>query len=270
MQMVRGLREVHDAGFLHRDIKPGNFVMGTRESGNPRAVVLIDYGLSRRHLRADGTPKPKRQMARWVGSRRYMSLNTHLRKDQGRRDDLYSLLYVLIECLTGTLPWAHLRGLQNLDKVRDMKLQYNNEKLVRGLPDPFLQWLNHIRQLRYEDKPDYDLLHNLLKNLFVGNGGSVATPYDWEADDTDAKKFSCIPGDGVSETEERSKVFAKGYERRGGGEDEDSTSEEETDDDEELPPPPKPSNSGGGGPLARNRSGSDHDHDRRRGRCIIL
>jgi len=41
--------------------------------------------------------------------------------------------------LTGTLPWAHLRGLQNLDKVRDMKLQYNNEKLVRGMPDAFLQ-----------------------------------------------------------------------------------------------------------------------------------
>jgi hypothetical protein len=36
-----------------------------------------------------------------------------------------------------------------------MKLQYNNEKLVRGLPDQFNQWLNHIRLLRYEDKPDY-------------------------------------------------------------------------------------------------------------------
>jgi len=49
------------------------------------------------------------------------------------------MLYVLIECVTGTLPWAHLRGLQNLDKVRDMKLQYNSDKLVRGLPDAFLQ-----------------------------------------------------------------------------------------------------------------------------------
>jgi len=81
--MLRALQEVHKAGFLHRDIKPGNFVLGTLQSGNPRAVMLIDYGLSRRHLKADGSVKPKRQQARWVGSRRYMSLNTHLRKDQG-------------------------------------------------------------------------------------------------------------------------------------------------------------------------------------------
>jgi len=81
--MLRALQEIHRAGFLHRDIKPGNFVMGTVQNGNPRAVILIDYGLSRRHLKADGTVKPKRQQARWVGSRRYMSLNTHLRKDQG-------------------------------------------------------------------------------------------------------------------------------------------------------------------------------------------
>jgi len=268
MQMVRALREVHDAGFLHRDIKPGNFVMGTRESGNPRAVVLIDYGLSRRHLKADGTPKPKRQMARWVGSRRYMSLNTHLRKDQGRRDDLYSLLYVLIECLTGTLPWAHLRGLQNLDKVRDMKLQYNNEKLVRGLPDQFLQWLNHIRQLRYEDKPDYDLLHNLLKQLLVSNSGSPTTPYDWESsDDPDVKKFSFIPGEGTSDTEKRSLAFAKGYERRGGMEEEESSSEEEEETD--GAPPLRPTVSIGSGNMMRNNH-SGSQSDKKKSKCTIL
>lgn len=136
---------MHDAGYLHRDIKPGNFLLGTKETDTQRHVIVIDFGLSRRHLKVDGTVKPKRAQARWVGSRRYMSLNTHLRKEQGRRDDLYSLLYVLIECITGTLPWAHLRGLQNLDRVRDMKVQYNNEKLVRGLPEEFNLWLEHVK-----------------------------------------------------------------------------------------------------------------------------
>lgn len=106
----------------------GNFVLGTNENGNPRTVIMIDYGLSREHLTPAGVVKPERKEARWVGSRRYMSLNTHYRvssetllfpthhrpkRDQARRDDLWSLLYVIIEFRLGTLPWAHLRGPEN-------------------------------------------------------------------------------------------------------------------------------------------------------------
>eukprot|EP01125_Pyxidicula_operculata_P004186 TRINITY_DN1614_c0_g1_i2.p1 TRINITY_DN1614_c0_g1~~TRINITY_DN1614_c0_g1_i2.p1 ORF type:complete len:331 (+),score=35.13 TRINITY_DN1614_c0_g1_i2:117-1109(+) len=180
IQMIRALKEVHEAGYLHRDIKPGNFVLGAERSELCRTVIMIDYGLSRRHLRPDGSVKPKRKTARWVGSRRYMSPNTHLRKDQGRRDDLWSLLYVLVEFMTGTLPWGHLRGLGNLDKVKDMKMQYNNEKLLRGLPDEFMKFMNHIKTLRYESRPDYEYLHSILLSLFVRTGGHKLTPFDWE------------------------------------------------------------------------------------------
>eukprot|EP01128_Nolandella_sp_AFSM9_P000619 TRINITY_DN10770_c0_g1_i1.p1 TRINITY_DN10770_c0_g1~~TRINITY_DN10770_c0_g1_i1.p1 ORF type:complete len:386 (-),score=67.45 TRINITY_DN10770_c0_g1_i1:108-1265(-) len=198
MQMLRALREIHDAGCLHRDIKPGNFVIGTEATGTSRSIIVIDYGLSRIHLRPDGTPKSRRASARWVGSRRYMSLNTHFRKDQGRRDDIYSLLYVIIECVSGTLPWAHLRGIQNLDKVRDLKVQYNNERLVRGLPEAFHKWLNHVKSLKFESRPNYKMLHNVLKELYETSGGGPLTPLDWE--DVEAKVVtSCIPYEGPGE-----------------------------------------------------------------------
>lgn len=182
IQMLRALKEVHELGYLHRDIKPGNFVMGSKHNGTHKTVILIDYGLSRRHFRPEGGVRPKRKTARWVGSRRYMSINTHQRKDQGRRDDLWSFLYVIIEFFTGTLPWAHLRGIQNLvlDNVRDMKILYNNEKLVRNLPEEFLKFMNHIKELRYEDRPDYEFLHGLMQTLYESNLGDDDTLFDWE------------------------------------------------------------------------------------------
>jgi len=178
MQMLKGVKQVHDHGFLHRDIKPGNFVIGG--SKDPRSVYIIDYGLSRRYVHPDGTLRQKRSETRWVGSRRYMSPNTHLRKDQGRRDDMWGFLYVVIELFTGTLPWAHLRGIQNLDKVRDLKVAYMCDKLVEGLPKEFCEVLHHIQSLKWADRPNYRLIHNLLESMYIAEGGTSDTPYDWE------------------------------------------------------------------------------------------
>eukprot|EP01127_Copromyxa_protea_P003680 TRINITY_DN1347_c0_g1_i2.p1 TRINITY_DN1347_c0_g1~~TRINITY_DN1347_c0_g1_i2.p1 ORF type:complete len:396 (-),score=80.11 TRINITY_DN1347_c0_g1_i2:367-1554(-) len=179
-RMLIALKDVHDAGYVHRDIKPGNFVLGKAKTATQRGVYILDFGLSKKHLKKDGTPKPKASSVKWVGSRRYMSLNTHARKEQGRRDDLWSLLYVLIEFHTGTLPWGHLRGIENMEKVRDIKEQYNNKKLVKGLPNTFALFFNYIGTLKYETRPDYEMLLDLFKSKFTEIGGDENTLYDWE------------------------------------------------------------------------------------------
>jgi len=60
-------------------IHKGNFVLGHPDSEDSSTVIIIDFGLSKKHLDSDGRPLPQRKSARWVGSRRYMSPNTHLR-----------------------------------------------------------------------------------------------------------------------------------------------------------------------------------------------
>jgi tau tubulin kinase len=89
MQMLRALKAIHCAGFVHRDLKPGNFVVGREGTPFARKVLIIDFGLSKRHLLEDGNARPKRSSARWVGSRRYMSPNTHFRV---RATKLYAIL----------------------------------------------------------------------------------------------------------------------------------------------------------------------------------
>lgn len=158
----------------------GNFVTTFPGSDDPRKIIIIDFGLSRRHMNSDGQVRPKQPSSRWVGSRRYMSPNTHLRKDQGRRDDLWSFLYVLIEFYTGTLPWGQLRGPSNLDKIRDMKLEHVSDRLTHGLPSEFSKMLTHIRTLKYEQRPNYELLFNCMKKLYLQEGGDENFTFEWE------------------------------------------------------------------------------------------
>ena len=51
----------------------------------------------------------QRSNAQFRGSSKYASVYTHQNKDQGRRDDLWSLFYLLVEFLDGILPWTEVR-----------------------------------------------------------------------------------------------------------------------------------------------------------------
>ncbi|KAJ3359638.1 Tau-tubulin kinase 2, partial [Allomyces javanicus] len=95
-QMIASLRELHHAGYLHRDVKPSNFVMGLDRHvpdarGFRRArCYVIDFGLARRYLTADGHVRDARATAGFRGTARYASLAAHESRELARRDDLWS------------------------------------------------------------------------------------------------------------------------------------------------------------------------------------
>lgn len=76
IQMIERLEFIHGKGYLHRDIKPDNFVIGKGKKSNK--VYIIDFGLSKRYLNKDGSHIPYRDNKNLTGTARYASLNTHL------------------------------------------------------------------------------------------------------------------------------------------------------------------------------------------------
>ncbi|KAG5559172.1 hypothetical protein RHGRI_008925 [Rhododendron griersonianum] len=190
-QMINRVEFVHSKSFLHRDIKPDNFLMGLGRRANQQGILclptlqvyIIDFGLAKKYR--DTTTHqhiPYRENKNLTGTARYASMNTHLGIEQSRRDDLESLGYVLMYFLRGSLPWQGLKAgnkKQKYEKISERKVSTSIEALCRGYPTEFASYFHYCRSLRFDDKPDYAYLKRIFRDLFIREGFQFDYVFDW-------------------------------------------------------------------------------------------
>ncbi|CAH8580676.1 unnamed protein product [Dicrocoelium dendriticum] len=180
-QLITRVEYIHSKSFIHRDIKPDNFLMGLGKRGN--LVYVIDFGLAKKY-RDSRTHQhiPYREDKNLTGTARYASVNTHLGIEQARRDDLESLGYVLMYFLRGSLPWQGLKAgtkRQKYERISEKKLQTSVESLCEGYPVEMAIYLNFCRGLYFDNQPDYAYLRTLFRSLFHQEGFTYDCVFDW-------------------------------------------------------------------------------------------
>ena len=112
-QMCAALREAHAIGLIHRDIKPGNIIVGQR-GGLPDVAKLLDFGLVRTTANLP-TTESLTQHGMLVGTPAYMSPEQAGGDGEiDARSDIYSLGAVAYYLLTGKPPFTGKTAVQVL------------------------------------------------------------------------------------------------------------------------------------------------------------
>lgn len=172
---------IHSKNFIHRDIKPDNFLVGLGKK--QWLIYVIDYGLAKRYKDPATKEHIKyRDNKNLTGTARYTSINTHLGVEQSRRDDLEGIGYTLMYFNRGTLPWQGLKAKTKREKyarIRDIKISTTVETLCKGFPEEFATYINYCRKLAFDEDPDYSYVRKLFKDLFVSKGFELDYMYDW-------------------------------------------------------------------------------------------
>ena len=105
IKLVTLLEQFHSVGYIYNDLKPENICVGVHDNESSlHHLKLIDFGLATPYLESDGNHiEPGK--SEFKGNLAFSSKNTFMGMTLSRRDDLYSLMYLLIYLSCGKLPF---------------------------------------------------------------------------------------------------------------------------------------------------------------------
>jgi len=180
-QMINTLEFIHERHILHRDVKPDNFVMGLDELSEN--VYLIDFGLAKKYRSMTTLIQyPLTKKDKLTGTARYASINALKGYEHSRRDELESVGYILVYFLKGKLPWQRIKANtkeEKYKKILEKKIEISSNELCKGLPKEFENFLEYTKQLKYEERPNYNKLRKLLDNIMKRKNYNYDYIYDW-------------------------------------------------------------------------------------------
>jgi len=205
IQGLERLEYIHSKNYIHRDIKPGNFLVGNPDSSQ---IYLIDFGMAKKY-RSSRTGKHVSFSKNYIiyGTPMFLSINSLKGLELIRRDDLESFGLILIYLYTGNLPWDKItaKDFKGLVKaLREMRETLPIKTLCKGMPLEMNYYMEYIFKLKFEQDPDYRYLRSLFLNILQKIGEKNDFFFSWVDKKIEIKKLNSR-----SKSNSRQKLYAR-------------------------------------------------------------
>uniref|UniRef100_A0A914ZS17 non-specific serine/threonine protein kinase n=1 Tax=Parascaris univalens TaxID=6257 RepID=A0A914ZS17_PARUN len=174
------LEDLHSIGYLHRDVKPGNYTVGRPELNELRKIYILDFGMCRKFTNAQNVIRKPRAAAGFRGTVRYAPISCHLQRELCRKDDVETWIYMQVELTTGNLPWKNVADMNQVGEYKKRcRFEPAINELMGGCAPELRQIMQMVDALKYYDTPPYQQIYNLMRRSFQSTG-TQEFPYDWE------------------------------------------------------------------------------------------
>ena len=183
-QMLSIIEFIHKKEYIYINLKPDTFFFGKGNKQNN--IYLTSFYMAKKYLYIDFIKKlhiPYKKGIQFMGNHSYASINQEKDIEPSRRDDIESLGYILVYFFKGKLPWSYMpiNTKDDIEKIKDIKINTSVETLCEGCPKEFKDFINYARNLKFEEKPNYDKLRGLLDKIRVKNNLVFDyNNYDWK------------------------------------------------------------------------------------------
>jgi serine/threonine protein kinase len=168
-EMVTRLQHIHEKGFIHRDVKPDNFLFDLIQDKEItiKNMYLLDFGFCKQYVLPNGNHIPMKTNKQLIGTPNYVSINMHNGIEPSRRDDLESVGYIMINLFYRD---EEIK-MTNMTEIIAFKFNIistdspEQEKKLRFplVPQIIKDYLNYCKHLKFEQTPDYDYLYTMLR-----------------------------------------------------------------------------------------------------------
>lgn len=201
IELINAIEDLHNIGFIHRDIKPKNIVwlnFSDYQSIAKNNLILIDFGLAGPYVSKDNSHLPFIEKYGLIGTQYYSSVNSTRGNSQSRRDDIEAIFNCLVFFFKGKLPWEPPQNLKEYNISKDNNTSsFNKDKIIsqsykdeikrilkiketiepsifcKDMPNEFKVIYCYIKNLSYEEMPDYNIIRLLLRNVIESKKKTV-------------------------------------------------------------------------------------------------
>jgi eukaryotic-like serine/threonine-protein kinase len=149
-QSLEAIISAHALGLIHRDLKPGNFMIARASTASLFQVKILDFGLAK-YL---DTPQPQSidHMNSLMGSIHYMAPEQFQRLPIDHRTDLYSLGCIFYEAVTGH-PAFDGENVSELIDAHLKKIPFSMKQLRRDISPRLERWISRFLEKDITKRP---------------------------------------------------------------------------------------------------------------------